>query len=59
MVKVRPTYETRKALIERRIAALRADAAHYAKHGWNGAVEETRLAIWEARLELRALVRHG
>lgn len=58
-VKVRPTYATRKALIERRIVALRNDAARYAKHGWPDEAEEAKRAIFEARAELRALVRHG
>lgn len=59
MVKVRPTYATRKALIERRIQALRNDKARYERHGWPREAEDAQLAINEARLELKALVRHG
>ena len=58
-VKVRLTYETRKALIERRTQALRSDKARYERHGWAKEAEDLQLAIVEARLELKALVRRG
>lgn len=57
MVKVRPTYATRKALIERRIQALRNDMVRYIKHGWTEAAEEARLQIITTKLEKKALVR--
>lgn len=67
-VKVRPTYETRKALINKRIAALRNDAVRYTKHGdnsmamqermrWYAAADEARRAITEAQLERKGLQR--
>lgn len=57
MVKVMPTYATRKALIERRIQALRNDKARYERHGWLDIAKETQQQINEAHLELKALAR--
>lgn len=70
MVKVRvmPTQASRRALIDKRISALRNDVARYTKHGdssmaaqdrdhWYAAANEARLAIKEAQLERKRLQR--
>lgn len=57
MVKVMPTYETRRDLINKRIHVLRNDMARYIKHGWTEAAEDARLQIITTKLEKKALVR--
>ena len=55
MVKVMPTYATRKALIERRVQAMRNDRARYINHGWLDEAEDISREIVAARMELKAL----